>query len=56
MSRDNAATVAMVDASFYYTYEYQGNAPKLVIKKVMPSKVYRDKALGPETADSLMIF
>jgi hypothetical protein len=24
------ATVAMVDASFYYTYEYQGNAPKLV--------------------------
>jgi len=30
MGRDNVATVAMVDASFYYTYEYQGNAPKLV--------------------------
>ena len=30
MGRDNVATVAMVDASFNYTYEYQGNAPKLV--------------------------
>ena len=30
MGRDNVATVAMVDAQFYYTYEYQGNAPKLV--------------------------
>jgi dynein heavy chain 2 len=30
IGRDNVATVAMVDAQFYYTYEYQGNAPKLV--------------------------
>ena len=24
------ATISMVDADFEYTYEYQGNAPKLV--------------------------
>ena len=28
--RDNHATISMVDATFEYTYEYQGNAPKLV--------------------------
>jgi dynein heavy chain 2 len=33
IGRDNVATVAMVDAQFYYTYEYQGNAPKLVSLK-----------------------
>ena len=27
---DNCAIVSMVDATFEYTYEYQGNAPKLV--------------------------
>ena len=27
---DGAARVCMVDAAFEYTYEYQGNAPKLV--------------------------
>ena len=27
---DNVAKIAMADAEFDYTYEYQGNAPKLV--------------------------
>lgn len=28
--RNNQAVIRMVDAEFMYTYEYQGNAPKLV--------------------------
>ncbi|TRY75069.1 hypothetical protein TCAL_08574 [Tigriopus californicus] len=30
LASDNIATISMVDANFQYTYEYQGNAPKLV--------------------------
>lgn len=30
LGSDNIATISMVDANFQYTYEYQGNAPKLV--------------------------
>ena len=30
MRKDNIAAIRMVDAEFEYTYEYQGNAPKLV--------------------------
>ena len=28
--QSSTATISMVDADFEYTYEYQGNAPKLV--------------------------
>lgn len=30
MRKDNAVVVCMVDAEFIYSYEYQGNAAKLV--------------------------
>lgn len=30
INRNNTAVIKMVDAEFDYTYEYQGNAPKLV--------------------------
>ncbi|XP_043928516.1 cytoplasmic dynein 2 heavy chain 1 isoform X1 [Protopterus annectens] len=30
MKPDNKCCIQMVDATFHYTYEYQGNAPKLV--------------------------
>ena len=30
LGNDNVAKIAMADAEFDYTYEYQGNAPKLV--------------------------
>ncbi|KAH3831149.1 hypothetical protein DPMN_104411, partial [Dreissena polymorpha] len=30
LRKDNVCTMRMVDAEFEYTYEYQGNAPKLV--------------------------
>ena len=30
LGADKAAVISMVDADFQYTYEYQGNAPKLV--------------------------
>ena len=30
MRRDGICIMRMVDAEFEYTYEYQGNAPKLV--------------------------
>ena len=30
MGEDQLAVMRMVDAQFAYTYEYQGNAPKLV--------------------------
>lgn len=30
MGEDQLAFIRMVDAQFAYTYEYQGNAPKLV--------------------------
>ena len=30
LGNNNVAKIAMADAEFDYTYEYQGNAPKLV--------------------------
>ena len=30
LNKDGLCVIRMVDAEFNYTYEYQGNAPKLV--------------------------